>query len=50
MDEHDDDLEPEVDEDAAGEAESFPDTAEELEDDFLGEDVVQEDDDDGSEI
>ena len=49
MDEHDDDLESEVDEDAAGEAESFPDTAEELEDDFTDEDLALEDDD-GSEL
>jgi hypothetical protein len=49
MDEHDDDLESEVEEDATGEAESFPDTAEELEDDLTDEDLALEDDD-GSEI
>ena len=49
MDEHDDDLEPEVEEDAAGEAESFPDTAEELEDELTDEDLALEDED-GSEL
>jgi hypothetical protein len=49
MDEHDDDLEPEVEEDATGEAESFPDTAEEMEDAFTDADLALEDDD-GSEL
>jgi hypothetical protein len=49
MDEHDDDLEAEVEEDATGETVSFPDTAEELEDDLTDEDLALEDDD-GSEL
>jgi hypothetical protein len=49
MDEHDDDLEPEVGENAVGEAEWFPDTVEELEDDLSVEDLALEDDD-GSEL
>ena len=49
MDEHDDDLEPEVEEDATGEKESFPATVEEMEDAFTDADLALEDDD-GSEL
>jgi hypothetical protein len=49
MDEHDDDLEPEVEETATAEAERFPETAEELEDDLSVDDLALEDDD-GSEL
>jgi hypothetical protein len=45
MDEHDDDLTPEVHEDAAEETDSYPDTADELEDAAEDDEPLQIDDD-----